>query len=52
MDFHRKSEQRRLFEIIAKDNAKHIVADDFKPMFKHLLEQHPGLEFLQQTPEF
>ena len=21
-------------------------------MFKHLLDAHPGLEFLQQTPEF
>jgi len=28
------------------------VPDDFKPIFKHLLEKHPGLEFLQQTPEF
>ena len=26
--------------------------EDFKPMFTHLLENHPGLEFLQQTPEF
>lgn len=29
-----------------------IVADDFKPMFSYLLENHPGLEFLKQTPEF
>ena len=26
--------------------------EDFKPLFKHLLDTHPGLEFLQATPEF
>jgi serine/threonine-protein phosphatase 2A regulatory subunit B'' len=29
-----------------------IVPDDFKALFKYLLESHPGLEFLQATPEF
>jgi len=48
----KKCSKRRLFDLLAKDNAKSIVNDDFKPMFKHLLESHPGLEFLQQTPEF
>ena len=48
----KKEPKRRLFDIIAKDGANVIVGDDFKPMFKHLLEKHPGLEFLQQTPEF
>ena len=38
--------------MIAKEGAKTIVNEDFKPMFTHLLENHPGLEFLQQTPEF
>lgn len=52
LDFHRKDVKRRLFEVIAKDGAATIVPDDFKPVFKHLLEKHPGLEFLQQTPEF
>lgn len=45
-DFHRKDAKRRLFELIAKDGAKSIVPEDFKPMFKYLLETHPGLEFL------
>ena len=35
-----------MFEIIVKDGSKTIVGDDFKPMFKHMLESHPGLEFL------
>ena len=28
------------------------VQDDFKPVLKELLATHPGLEFLQGTPEF
>ena len=51
-DYHRKTDKRRLFDIIAKDGAQTIIQEDFKPVFKHLLEKHPGLEFLQQTPEF
>lgn len=26
--------------------------EDFKPLFRQLLDTHPGLEFLQATPEF
>lgn len=26
--------------------------DDFKPVLRELLATHPGLEFLQSTPEF
>ena len=51
-DFHRKDPKKRLFEVLAKMGASTIVGEDFKPMFKYLLEKHPGLEFLQQTPEF
>ncbi len=29
-----------------------IEKDDFKHLFKYLLEKHQGLEFLQATPEF
>jgi len=42
----------RTFKIIAQKDPKNIVPDDFKPLFKYLLETHPGLEFLQATPEF
>jgi serine/threonine-protein phosphatase 2A regulatory subunit B'' len=41
-----------MFKLIAKPFAEHIVNEDFKPLFKQLLETHPGLEFLQATPEF
>lgn len=44
---------RRLFKILAKpETPDYITSEDFKPMMKQLLESHPGLEFLQQTPEF
>lgn len=29
-----------------------LEQDDFKPLLKELLATHPGLEFLQTTPEF
>lgn len=28
------------------------LQDDFKPILRELLATHPGLEFLQSTPEF
>ena len=43
---------KRMFKILAKPGEKYIVSDDFKPMLRELLETHPGLNFLQQTPEF
>ena len=46
LDNHRKDPKRRLFDIIAKEGSNFIVGEDFKPMFKHLLVSHPGLEFL------
>lgn len=44
--------KQRLFEVIKQETSKTIVGDDFKPMFTYLLEKHPGLDFLKQTPEF
>lgn len=51
-DFQNIDIDRRIFKILAKGGADHIVVEDFKPMMKMLLETHPGLEFLQATPEF
>lgn len=28
------------------------IQEDFKPVLRELLDTHPGLEFLQSTPEF
>jgi hypothetical protein len=38
--------------LLAKKDKSYIVPEDFKILFKYLLETHPGLEFLQATPEF
>ena len=43
---------KRVFKLFAQHNSSVIVPDDFKALFKYLLETHPGLEFLQATPEF
>lgn len=44
--------KRQVFNLLAKTGKKYIEPEDFKPLFKNLLESHPGLEFLQATPEF
>ena len=48
---------RRTFMVFSKtlpsgESSKILTPEDFKPLFKYLLESHPGLEFLQATPEF
>lgn len=37
---------RQVFKVLAKKDKNFIAPDDFKPLFKNLLETHPGLEFL------
>jgi len=51
-EFESETVPKRTFKIIAQTNPNSIVPDDFKSLFKYLLETHPGLEFLQATPEF
>jgi serine/threonine-protein phosphatase 2A regulatory subunit B'' len=38
--------KKRMFKIIAKQGNGYITAEDFKPLFRQLLDTHPGLEFL------
>lgn len=38
--------------MVAQPKSNYIIPNDLKPLFKYLLEKHPGLEFLQATPEF
>ena len=44
--FESETVRRRIFKLLAKPDAKHIVPEDLKPLFSFLLETHPGLEFL------
>ncbi|KAG2305519.1 hypothetical protein Bca4012_059590 [Brassica carinata] len=42
----------QIFKILKQQNQNFLVKEDFKPLLKELLATHPGLEFLQGTPEF
>ncbi|CAH8390420.1 unnamed protein product [Eruca vesicaria subsp. sativa] len=42
----------QVFKILKQQNQNFLVKDDFKPLLKELLATHPGLKFLQTTPEF
>ena len=43
---------RRMFDILRKENCRYICPEDLKSMMAGILLSHPGLEFLQETPEF
>ncbi|KAF5746955.1 serine/threonine protein phosphatase 2A regulatory subunit B''beta-like [Tripterygium wilfordii] len=40
------------YAILKQPDLKYLTQDDFKPVLRELLATHPGLEFLQSTPEF
>ncbi|GMP68054.1 hypothetical protein CsSME_00027805 [Camellia sinensis var. sinensis] len=42
----------QIFTILKQPDLKYVTQDDFKPVLRELLATHPGLEFLQSTPEF
>ncbi|PSS05021.1 Serine/threonine protein phosphatase 2A regulatory subunit B''gamma like [Actinidia chinensis var. chinensis] len=42
----------QIFTILKRQDLKYLTQDDFKPVLRELLATHPGLEFLQSTPEF
>ncbi|KAJ3693159.1 hypothetical protein LUZ60_012254 [Juncus effusus] len=42
----------QIYNILKQPNQKYLTQEDFKPILKELLLTHPGLEFLQNTPEF
>ncbi|XP_073272869.1 serine/threonine protein phosphatase 2A regulatory subunit B''beta-like [Primulina huaijiensis] len=42
----------QIYTVLKQPNLKYLVQDDFKPVLQELLATHPGLEFLQSTPEF
>ncbi|KAI3470689.1 hypothetical protein Pfo_027352 [Paulownia fortunei] len=42
----------QLYTILKQPDLKYLAQDDFKPVLRELLATHPGLEFLQSTPEF
>ncbi|KAJ9185790.1 hypothetical protein P3X46_005382 [Hevea brasiliensis] len=42
----------QMFKILKQPDLKYLTQEDFKPVLRELLATHPGLEFLQSTPEF
>ncbi|CAL9207741.1 unnamed protein product [Musa hybrid cultivar] len=42
----------QIFTILKQADHKYLTQEDFKPVLRELLATHPGLEFLQGTPEF
>ncbi|KAK6790958.1 hypothetical protein RDI58_010039 [Solanum bulbocastanum] len=42
----------QMYTILKQPDLRYLVQDDFKPILRELLATHPGLEFLQSTPEF
>ena len=51
-DYEKLDVSRRLFNVIKNSSDDYLHNDDFKPILRVLLDSHPGLEFLQATPEF
>ncbi|GJN19242.1 hypothetical protein PR202_gb06491 [Eleusine coracana subsp. coracana] len=42
----------QVFKILKQQNHNYLTKEDFKPVLRDLLDNHPGLEFLKSTPEF
>ncbi|XP_077226884.1 serine/threonine protein phosphatase 2A regulatory subunit B''beta-like [Tasmannia lanceolata] len=42
----------QIFSILKQPDRRYLTQEDFKPVLRELLASHPGLEFLQSTPEF
>lgn len=51
-DYERLEVSRRLFNVVRNSSDDYLLTEDFKPILRVLLDSHPGLEFLQATPEF
>ena len=42
----------RAFNLLKHEDRNYLIYDDFRIIIVELLNSHPGLEFLQDTPEF
>ena len=38
--------------MVSESNKKYLEVDDFKQLLEEIMNAHPGLEFLKDTPEF
>ncbi|KAI3730240.1 hypothetical protein L1987_61409 [Smallanthus sonchifolius] len=42
----------QIYTLLKQPDLRYLTQEDFKPILRELLATHPGLEFLQSTPEF
>jgi len=42
----------RMFDVLRKEGVEYVTQADLKQLLNGILLSHPGLEFLQETPEF
>jgi len=52
MQLHKLDPVVRLFEILKKPGNRYLERSDFEDMVQEIVHRHPGLEFLEATPEF
>jgi len=43
---------QRLFHVLRQEQNKFLVRDDFRILISEVVNRHPGLTFLERTPEF
>jgi len=41
-----------MFDVLRKEGVEYVTQADLKQLLNGILLSHPGLEFLQETPEF
>lgn len=43
---------KRVYEILKQDGQEYLTYSSFSPLMDSIMDNHPGLEFLQETSEF
>jgi serine/threonine-protein phosphatase 2A regulatory subunit B'' len=52
VDFMGKGHPHRALDILRAPDRQYIIPSDFRPIMAGILGSHPGLSFLQDSPEF
>ncbi|CAN0890229.1 Probable serine/threonine protein phosphatase 2A regulatory subunit B''gamma [Linum grandiflorum] len=42
----------QIYTVLKQPDSEYLTQEDFRPVLREILATHPGLEFLQSTPEF
>jgi len=52
VDFPGSQQSKRAFDILRAPDRDFVVPDDLRPLMAGILQSHPGLAFLHESPEF